>query len=63
MCKISGGYFVKLGRDGGRGFFKFCLKIVDTASRHETSSPPQKQPLAQRTGKDTGVKRQVLVAV
>ena len=25
--------------------------------------PPQKQPLTQRTGKDTGVKRQILVAV
>ena len=61
--KVSGGYFVKLGIDGGKGFLKFCLRIVDTALRDETSSPPQKQPLTQRAGKDTGVKRQILVAV
>ena len=62
-CKVSGGYFVKLGIDSGKGFLKFCLKIVDTALRDETSSPPQKQPLTQRTGKDTGVKRQILVVI
>ena len=61
--KISGSYFVKLEIDSGKGFLKFCLSIVDTALRDETSSPPQKQPLTQKTGKDTGVKRQILVAV
>ena len=61
--KISGGYFVKLGIDGGKVFLKFCLRIVNTALRDETSSPPQKQPLTQRTDKDTGVNRQILVAI
>nr|XP_047126851.1 uncharacterized protein LOC124807992 [Hydra vulgaris] len=61
--KISGGYFVKLGIDGGKGFLKFCPNIVDTALRDETSSPHQQQPLTQRTGKDTGVKRQIIVRV
>ena len=61
--KISGGYFVKLGIDGSKGFLKFCLSIVDSALRDEITSPSQKQPLTQRTGTDTGVKRQILVAV
>ena len=61
--KISGGYFVKLGIDGGKGFLKFCLGIVDTALRDETSSQPQKQIPTQKTGKDTGIKRQILDAV
>ena len=43
--KIFCGYFVKLGIDGGKGFLRFCLSIVDTALRDETSSPSQKQPL------------------
>ena len=51
-----------LGIDGDIGFLKFCLSIVNTALRDETSSPLQK-PLTQRTGKDTGVKSQILVAV
>ena len=69
--KISVGYFVKFGNfvkfgkchDGGKGFLKFFLSIFDTALRDETSSPPLKQPLTQRTSKDTGVKRQILVGV
>ena len=60
---ISGGYFIKLKINGGKCFLKFCLSIFDTALWDKTSTPPQKQPLTQRTGKDTGVKRQVLVAV
>ena len=61
--KIFGGYFVKLGIDGGKGFLKFFLGIVDTALRDETSSPPQKQIPTQKTGKDTGINRQILDAV
>ena len=40
--KIPGGYFVKLGIDGGKVFLKFCQSIADTALRDETSSLPQK---------------------
>ena len=29
-CKISGGYFVKLGIDDGKSFLKLCLSIVYT---------------------------------
>ena len=39
--KISCGYFVKLGIDGGKGFHKLCLRSVDTALRDESSSLPQ----------------------
>ena len=52
-----------LGIDGGKGFLKFCRRIVDTELRDETSSPPRMQPLTQKTSKDTGIKRQILMAV
>ena len=61
--KVSGGYFVKLGIDGGRGSLKFCFNIVETPARNEASLLAQKQLLTERTGKNTGVKRQILVAV
>ena len=61
----SSDYIAKLGIDGGRGFLKFYLSVVDKNPRGNRAleSPPQKRLLTQRIVKDTSVKRQMLVAV
>ena len=63
--EISSELLVKLGIDGGKGFMKFCLSVVDKSSlENETSkNPPTERSLTQCVAKDTGVKRQMLVAV
>ena len=57
---VSTERIVKLGIDGGKGFLKFCLGVIDI---NTTDSQPHKHLLTQRLAKDTSVKRQMLVAV
>ena len=57
---VSTERIIKIGIDGGKGFLKFCLGVIDRAIKE---SPPQKRLLTDRLAKDTGVKRQMLVAV
>ena len=57
---VSTERIIKIGIDGGKGFLKFCLGIIDRATKEP---PPQKRLLTDRLAKDTGVKRQILVAV
>ena len=57
-------HIVKVGIDGGKGFLRFCLWIVDRNPFIEVleKSPRQKRLLTQRKAKDTGVKSQIKVA-
>ena len=57
---VSTERIIKIGIDGGKGFLKFCLGVIDRATKE---SPPQKRLLTDRLAKDTGLKRQMLVAV
>ena len=61
---VSANHIVKIGVDGGKGFLKICLAILELDSADDSSqSPPQKRFLTQRIAKDSGVKRQILAAV
>ena len=61
----SSDYVAKLRINGGRGFLKFCLSVVDKnpQGNRALASPPQKRLLTQRIAKDTSVKSQMLIAV
>ena len=53
---VSTEQIIKIGIDGGKGFLKFCLGVINRATKE---SPPQKRLLTDRLAKDTGVKRQL----
>ena len=57
---VSTERITKIGIDSGKGFLRFCLGVIDRATKE---SPPQKRLLTDKIAKDTGVKRQMLVAV
>ena len=57
---VSTERIIKIGIDGSKGFLKFCLGVIDRATKE---SPPQKRLLTDRLEKDTGAKHQMLVAV
>ena len=56
-------HIVKLGLDGGGGFFKVSLGIQEMEQVLESRSPPCKKTLTSQVAKESGVKRQLLVAV
>ena len=56
-------HFVKLGIDGGGGFLKVSLGVQETEDTSFSKSPPAKKILTTQLAKDSGVKRQLLVAL
>ena len=61
--KVFSDHLIKVGIDGGGGFLKVCLGIIEMGQREDVSSPPSKQLLTQRIVKDSGVKQQLPEAV
>ena len=61
--RVFQNHIVKLGIDGGGGFLKVSLGIMELDSHCDSRSPPRKKLLTQRTAKDSSVKRQMLVAL
>ena len=58
-------HLVKLGIDGGGSFLKISLGIISTEEVDESKSPQQKSSrlLTNSIARDTGVKRQLIVAI
>ena len=58
-------HLVKLGIDGGGSFLKISLGIISTEAVDESKSPQQKSSrlLTNSIARDTGVKRQLIVAI
>ena len=52
---------MKLGVDGGVGFLKVSFGIMEKVS--VLKSPPPKRLLTNSLAKDSGVKRQLLIAI
>ena len=61
--RVFQNHIFKLGIDGGGGFLKVSLGIMELDSHCDSRSPPRKKLLTQRTAKDSSVKRQMLVAL
>lgn len=61
--KVYSRHSIKISMDGGRGFLKISLAIMDFKADDDPRSPPRKKLLTNQTGKSTNVKSQFLVAV
>nr|XP_012558535.2 uncharacterized protein LOC105845381 [Hydra vulgaris] len=61
MRSTSKNHIVKVGIDGGGGFLKVTLGIIEL--NHEPCIPPAKINCTSKVFKDTGVKQQLVIAV
>nr|XP_047138903.1 uncharacterized protein LOC124814863 [Hydra vulgaris] len=61
--KVFSKHIIKLGINGGGGFLKVCLGVLQNEADSEAVYPPNKRFLTSSTSKDSGVKQQFLVAV
>ena len=61
MRSTSNNHIVKVGIDGGGGFLKVSLGIIEL--NREPNTPPAKLNCTNKFFKDTGVKRQLIIAV